>query len=99
MATLFETRARRSDPEPSHQAAGEIEPYLGPLHPEVLGYVTEYPGHTAQELADRFKVRDPRTINRRLTELERAGRIERGPARQCSVSKRNAAVWTIGGAA
>jgi DNA-binding MarR family transcriptional regulator len=63
------------------------------IRERVLAIVASRPGHTATELARKMGVMDPRTPNRRLPELERAGLVRRGPRRLCRVTNTKAATW------
>lgn len=85
--------ARRSDPETSQAASRQIRGDLGRIQSTVLQLVKEHPGKTAPELARAAGIHDPRVVNRRLPELEKAGLVERCTPRKCSLSNRKAATW------
>lgn len=87
--------ARRQDPSTSHEAAREIvaDGTLASQQAIVLDLVRRHPDLTAQELARAGGItRDVTT--RRLPELERVGKVERGPARKCGITGKKAATWT-----
>jgi len=85
--------ARNTDPDTSHQAAEDIVVHIGRLQQRARQCVEDWPGHTATELSKLAGDADPRTINRRLGELERKGVVLRGEARRCSHTGKNAATW------
>lgn len=85
--------AHRTDPETSHEAARDIVEHLARMQKRACEIVALFPGHTAQEMAQLARLRDIRTLNRRLCELERKGLIVRQRARVCSVTGRRAHVW------
>jgi hypothetical protein len=85
--------ARATDPETSKQAARRIAPQLQGLHETVERYVRESPGMTCSELSEKYRQRDPRTIGRRMAEIEAKGFIRRGEARKCTITKMQAATW------
>lgn len=89
-------RARTSDPSTSHRAAHEIEPALGDLQRKAVATVRQWPDRTCQELADLLALRDPRTLNRRITEVARRGWIVSSGERRCSVTGRVARTWRVG---
>ena len=100
-ATPFTAKylARRDDPATSKAAAVAIARVLGAAQQNALEAVQRHTGKTANEIADADGVRDIRTINRRLGELEHMGLVTRGPARACKLTGRVAATWTAGGGA
>jgi hypothetical protein len=86
--------ARKSDPKPSHLAAGGIT-RSGRREGQclaVLALVRKYPCSTSLELASNSNL-DRYVIARRLPELEKAGYIARRNVRECSVGKRPATTW------
>jgi DNA-binding MarR family transcriptional regulator len=85
-------RARRTDPETSHEAAQAV---LGSGQVKVqqaivLEAVLRWPGLTSLELAARLRL-DRYQVARRLPELERAGLVAKGPARR--VGLRYGVTW------
>lgn len=85
--------ARTSDPTTSHLAAAAILPELGRIQRLAAAAVCENPGLTSSELSKAMEIQDPRILNRRLGEVEKAGMVVRGLARACRVSGRQAATW------
>lgn len=85
--------SRAADPETSHEAADKIATDLPKLQNLALAKVWRWPGRTVSELAELADARDPRSIGRRLPELERKGLVRRGDARKCGVTRVNAATW------
>jgi hypothetical protein len=85
--------ARSTDPSTSHAAAADVLPRLGELQAFVLQLVKATPGLTSNELAREHQINDPRTVNRRLGELEGLGLVVRGGPRPCAVSGKAAASW------
>jgi hypothetical protein len=85
--------ARATDPRTSKDAAADVLPRLGELQAFVLQLVKATPGLTSNELARRHHINDPRTVNRRLGELEGLGLVVRGTPRPCDVSGKAAATW------
>ncbi len=86
---------RRSDPDPSHQAARKAARRMPVLKKWAEDCVREMPDCTARELALAYCRTDPRKIGRLLPYLERDGVIERKKARICRVSKHLAATWKL----
>lgn len=86
--------ARATDPQTSHEAADFMTASGKRAAQQELTAkaVEQYPGHTALEIATRFRM-DRYMLGRRLSECERDGTVKRGPARMCKVSKRNAHTW------
>jgi hypothetical protein len=92
---LVRVRARKTDPEPSHEAARELVASGGLNRQQavVLELVRRRPGLTSHELADgnatlRYM------LARRRPELARRWLVVRGPARPCRVTGRQASIWT-----
>lgn len=79
-------RARRTDPAESHQAARRVTTSGAADRDRdlALGLVRHYPGHTVPELARRWAGPEEdvealrQRLGRRMSELARAGLIERG---------------------
>lgn len=88
--------ARRTDPATSHDAARGIVGSLGRLQAEALAAIRRHPAHTATELADLAGIRDPRVLNRRISELAADGRIVCVGERACRVTGRRARIWEVG---
>lgn len=91
------TLARRTDPEPSHEAASwaVTSGTVNRLQQHAIVLVQAFPGRTATELAQASEWcnGDPRIVNRRLSEVEKRGKVRRGEPRTCSVTGRKAATW------
>lgn len=85
--------ARTTDPATSHDGAGSIVNLRAKMQRWAARCVRESPGKTVSELAQIYCPDDPRRINRRLTECDRAGTVVRGEPRRCGVTGRRAAVW------
>lgn len=90
-----ERLARSTDPDTSHEAARAVLPNLGQLQQALYEAVREHPGRTMNELANLKGERDPRTFNRRASELEKAGAIRVERTRLCKVSGRRARTWRV----
>lgn len=90
-------RARNTDPDTSHQAAREIAPHLGDLQREALDAIRQHPGRTCTELARLRDYADPRTFNRRISELAKMEppRIRCSGTRRCGVTGKNARTWEV----
>ncbi|MAK37710.1 MAG: hypothetical protein CMC15_16240 [Flavobacteriaceae bacterium] len=94
---------RNTDPITSHQSAMDILPKVTLLRKKVLQVVHEHPRRTAREYAyllhDMFpeiKLYDCfHTPNRRLSDLERLGLVEKAEIRKCTDSQKNATTWVI----
>jgi hypothetical protein len=86
-------RARRRDPETSHQAAEGIRRSgeLGKQQRAVLEAVRAYPGKTAVELAHLAGL-DRYAVSRRLPELQPV-HVRRGPPRDCTINRRPQSTW------
>lgn len=86
--------ARRSDPETSHLAAGEVTA-SGRREGQLLGVlalVRKYPLSTSLELAQKSTF-DRYVTARRLPELEHSGLVVKRAARLCTVGNRLAVTW------
>lgn len=92
---LFDPRrlARSEDPVESKLAAEEIATSLSALRRHAYELVREHPGLIARELSEIAGHADPRTLNRRLGEVEEMGLIRRGESRPCAVTGRHCATW------
>ena len=90
---LWSTLCRADGPSTSRAAAITAAQTLGQRQAFALECVRQMPGATSLELDTRFCPGQRNTIQRRLGELERAGLVERLPARRCSISGKNAATW------
>jgi hypothetical protein len=86
-------RARRRDPQTSHQAAEGIRRSgeLGKQQRAVLEAVRAFPGKTAVELAHLAGL-NRYAVSRRTAELSPA-HIRRGPPRICTVNGRPQTTW------
>lgn len=84
---------RSGSPATSAEGAAYILPKLKDRQVRAFRFVQKNPGKTATELSNIAEDRDPRTIGRRLNELEKLGLITRCKARPCSSTGRNAATW------
>lgn len=86
-------RARRSDPETSHQAAEALAKSgeLGRQQLAVLQAVICWPGSTAVELSRQAQL-DRYAVSRRLPELQPV-HVRRGPPRRCTVNGRPQSTW------
>lgn len=85
-------RARRTDPATSHEAAAAMlaSGAIGRQAQDVLDAVRRWPGLTSLELGARMEI-DRWAVARRLPELEGAGHVRRGEARQ--VNGRRHLTW------
>jgi hypothetical protein len=86
-------RARRRDPQTSHQAAEGIRRSgeLGKQQRAVLEAVRAHPGKTAVELAALSGL-NRWAISRRLPELQPV-HVRRGPPRDCTINRRPQSTW------
>lgn len=97
-------RARRSDPETSHEAARQVEA-TGMAQAQahrVFDAVVRWPERTSAELAmnmqTAWRIEWPNiryAVARRLPELLAAGLVERGEPRQCQATGRRAMTWQV----
>lgn len=85
-------RARRRDPETSHEAADAIRASgeLGRQQRQVLEAVRRWPGLTSLELGARMEI-NRWAVARRLPEIEAGGHIRRGEPR--TVNGRRHVAW------
>jgi hypothetical protein len=88
-------RARRRDPQTSHQAAEGIRRSgeLGKQQRAVLEAVRAHPGKTAVELAHLAGL-DRYAVSRRLPELQPV-HVRRGPPRDCTINRRPQSTWYV----
>lgn len=89
--------ARKTDPQTSHQAAKAFTD-SGKRHGqclEIFELVRRWPRRTSAELAHISEKFDRYQIARRLPDLERAGLVRKGIARECRVNKTQAHEWEI----
>jgi hypothetical protein len=84
-------RARRSDPETSHEAAARVAPKLRAQQQTVLDALARYPGSTAVELASKAGL-DRYLVSRRLPELVPT-HAKRGRPRACTVAGTAQTTW------
>ena len=88
-------RARRKDPQTSHEAATKLN-RAGKTKAQaeaVLAAVKRFPGHTSSELAGRVGL-DRYQVARRLPELRKAGLVSNGQqSRPCEVTGFSAMTW------
>ena len=89
--------ARKTDPVSSHEAADHVvgSGLAKAQQDQAEAAVYAHPGRTSLELSTMCAL-DRYTLARRLPELEDAGRVHRGPIRQCDISKRKAMEWHPG---
>ena len=88
--------ARNTDPASSHIAAHEIT-YSGARTTqqiEAFQLVAAYPSHTSRELAY-FSELDRYQMARRLSDLEHAGFVKKGPIRRDDTNQRMAVTWLV----
>ena len=88
--------ARNTDPITSHISAHEIT-YSGSRTTqqiEAFQLVAAYPGHTSRELAF-FGELDRYQMARRLSDLEHAGLVTKGPIRKDETNLRMAVTWLV----
>jgi hypothetical protein len=87
--------ARKTDPGTSWAAARAVEDSceLAGLRRRAVELVTQNPGRIARELSSLAGDSDPRTLNRRLGEVEDMGLVRRGEARRCAVTNKLCATW------
>lgn len=87
--------ARRCDPKTSRESARYAAQHLGDWQQRALEAVRGCSGGTASEIAASIGEATNHQLSRRLPELERAGLVVRGEARECSVTHRSAAIWRL----
>ena len=88
--------ARNTDPESSHIAAHEITYSWSRTTQQIEAFqlVAAYPGHTSRELAF-FGESDRYQMARRLSDLEHAGLVTKGPIRKDETNLRMAVTWLV----
>jgi hypothetical protein len=86
--------ARASDPFTSHLAAAKVtgSGVRADQQRRAAAAVRQWPGCTSMELALKAH-QDRYAVARRLPECVVAGVVEKGPARQCTISGRLALTW------
>ena len=84
--------SRNTDPASSHQAEAEINTSgsRSIQQHQVLAAVKTSPGLTAREISHVYDI-DRYAVSRRLPEL--AGRIRKGPMRECRIGGRKSLTW------
>ena len=90
-----EPRARRTDPPTSHEAASKVaRSGAADAHKAmVMRIVHLHPGLTYREIAGALEWTDHVEVMRRLNDLERAARVRKGAARECSTNGNRMATW------
>lgn len=94
---LFDWAARRTDPETSHIAAGELQPRLSGLRLQFVNALKQLGKATANEVAASVTC-DPhvaQSIRKRAKEIERAGLIRVVSVRQCKQTGSKASVYEV----
>lgn len=96
--TLFDlgAQSRTTDPPSSHEAAERVTASgrRDANARAVLALVTTHPGQTSVELWQLSAGRLERhEVSRRLADLERLGRVTRGPLRACRVRGTTMLTW------
>ena len=87
-------RVHRADPATSFEAASKIARKARRQKERILEALKFSPRSTPGELAELHGI-DYITIQRRVSEMERAGLIVRLPARTCAVRRTRATVWDL----
>lgn len=89
--------ARRTDPLSSHAAAARVTASGARAIQKDRAYkaVCQWPGRTSYELAEKIGggLESRYMLARRLPELAKDGRVERGGLRYCTVTGNLATVW------
>jgi hypothetical protein len=87
-------RARRHDPETSHQAAAEVTANgTVTRHADIIhAYLREHPGETNAQIAEGCGLTYIQ-VNKRMIDLERENRVIRGAAVKCPIHQRNMTQW------
>ena len=90
-----EPRARHTDPPTSHEAARKVaRSGRADAHKAmVMRIVQLHPGLTYREIAGALEWTDHVEVMRRLNDLERAARVRKGAARECSTNGNRMATW------
>ena len=94
LSPFFHPRVHRDDPGTSFDAAAKIERLARRQKESILAALKFDPRSTPGELAARHGL-DYYVIQRRMSELEREGKVVRLPARTCAVRKTKATVWDL----
>lgn len=95
-ATPFEPAkaARTYDPETSHRAAARAGSVAAHHHALILQHLRTVPDATYHEIGEAIGVA-AHAVGKRMSELERARRIEQTGTTRTSPSGREARVWRI----
>ncbi len=92
-------RARKSDPDTSHEAAQHVTKTgkASAMKRRILDFLraTTKPPMTAFEIADSMGVRERATVGRRTGEMEKDGTLRRLAKRRCAITGRSAATWEV----
>ena len=80
-------QARATDPASSHGAARSVREIAARQARLTLELVEDYPASTSRELSHRSTELDRYQIARRLSDLERAGKVRTGPIRNCAYGR------------
>ena len=88
--------ARNTDPISSHLAAADVEKSgkADAQRVQCLEAVRRYAGQTARELSKKTGL-DRYMLNRRLPELAKAGKVQRGDIRPCGAGGRPSLTWWL----
>lgn len=95
-------RARRTDPETSHEAARQVEASgSATAHADLIAQaVREWPGRTTAELAENMRIvwkvgwsNVRHEVARRMCEVVRSGHARAGEPRTCKATGRRAQTW------
>lgn len=94
LTTPVVARARKSDPETSHQAAAEVEATgAASAHRSIIvAYLKQHPGETNAEIAEGSGL-DYCQIHKRMAELERMNLVIRGQQKKCPIHQRQMLCW------
>lgn len=97
-APFVEARAAAADPATSHESADRMtrSGRAAANAAAVLALVRAHPGLTSRELSELPGCPagiDRHEVARRTSDLERAGRVRKGPARACRGSGTKAVTW------
>ncbi len=87
-------KARRTDPQTSHDAAASMRGAADAQRRQVLGTLALHGPLTADEIDEHVEWRAT-TAGRRLKELETAGLVVRTPVTRPTRSGRQATVWSL----
>ena len=94
---MMQARARRTDPETSHEAAASVEAggQAKSQRRLCMAAVVSSAGQTAAEIARRMEL-ERHVPSRRLPELRDAGLVHNGEPRICRVMRRRSMTWLPG---